>query len=119
MITDFDKIKKIAGHRATIVCVNGCCYGQDGQPQKLKGYLKLCGQDFWSLISNEPTLYQEIIVPLGYEAKTRCDEFQFAYDKVLNRFTRDFMNEFCLPAGDIDWPKLLQMNSGTKSNWQP
>ncbi len=119
MISDFDRIKRIAGHRAQIVCVNGCCYGQDGQPEKEKGYLKLCGQDFWHLISDEPTLYQELVEPLGYQARNRCDEFNEAYGKVLTRFTREFTDEFCLADGGINWHQLLELNSGSKGAWQP
>lgn len=119
MVSDFNRIKQIAGHRAHIVCVNGCCYGQDGTPHKEKGYLKLCGQDFWHLISNEPTLYQAIVEPLGHQARIRCDEFNDAYGRVLTRFTRDFTDLFCLPDGGIDWKKILELNSGSKGSWQP
>ncbi len=119
MISNFDRVKRVAGHRAKIVCVNGCCYGQDGRPHKEKGYLKLCGQDFWFLISNEPALYQEIVEPLGYQARMRCDEFNDAYGRVLTRFTRSFTDEFCLPDGAIDWGKLLELNSASKGGWEP
>ena len=117
MISDFDRVKRIAGHRAQVVCVNGCCYGQDGNPHKEKGYLKLCGQDFWSLISNEPAMYQEIVEPLGYQARIRCDEFNEAYGRVITRFTRSFTDEFCARNGEINWCKLLELNSASKGGW--
>lgn len=117
MISDFDRIKRIAGHRAQIVCVNGCCYGQDGSPNKGKGYLKLCGQDFWTLISNDPALYQEIVEPLGYQARLRCDEFNEAYGRVITRFTHSFTDDFCESDGAINWLKLLELNSASKGGW--
>ena len=117
MISDFDRIKKIAGHRAKVVCVNGCCYGQDKNPNKEKGYLKLCGQDFWHLISDEPTMYKEIVEPVGYQARARCDEFNEAYGRVITNFTRDFTADFCTAEGAIDWGKLLELNSISKSGW--
>jgi len=119
MVTDFDRIKRIAGHRASIVCVNGCCYGQDGTPHKEKGYLKLCGQDFWFLISGEHNMYKEVIEPLGFQARMRCDEFNEAYGRVLTRFTQNFTEHFCLEDGALDWDKLVELNSASKSNWQP
>lgn len=36
--------------RKKVVAINGCCFGKDRKPDK-KGYLKLCGQKFWELIS--------------------------------------------------------------------
>lgn len=119
MITDFDRIKRIAGHRATIVCINGCCYGQDGRPHKEKGFLKLCGQDFWNLISGEQEMYKEIIEPLGFQARLRCDEFTEAYGRVLTCFTQDFTKHYCLEDGALDWNKLVEINSKSKSGWQP
>lgn len=119
MVLNFDRIKRVAGHRAQIVCVNGCCYGQDGAPAKEKGYLKLCGQDFWYLISDEQDMYQEIVEPLGYQARIRCDEFNEAYGRVLNKFTLGFIEDFCTRSGAIDWNKLLELNSGSKGGWQP
>jgi hypothetical protein len=119
MASDFDRIKRIAGHRAHITCVNGCCYGQDGTPLKKKGYLKLCGQHFWTLISGEEEIYKEIVEPLGYQARSRCDTFNEAYGKVLTLFTQNFTKEFCLADGSIDWHKALELNSKSKSGWSP
>lgn len=119
MILNFDRVKRVAGHRAQVVCVNGCCYGKDSRPAKAKGYLKLCGQDFWYLISGELAMYQEIVEPLGFQARIRCDEFTEAYGRVLTQFTQSFTSEFCQTNGAIDWNKLLELNSGSKRGWQP
>jgi len=120
MIANFERVRRITGHRARLVCVNGCCYGRDATPHKEKGdYLKLCGQDFWSLISGEEKMYQEIVEPLGFQARQRCDEFHEAYGRVLTRFTQSFTEGFCTPAGAIDWDRLLELNSASKTPWQP
>lgn len=71
MVDNFKKAKKIlrtSDSKIYIRAVNGCCYGRDKNPDKGE-YLKLCGQDFWSFISNVDTLYTEIIKPIGFEAK--------------------------------------------------
>lgn len=120
MIANFDRVRRVAGSRAQLVCVNGCCYGKDASPRKERGgYLKLCGQDFWSLISGEADLYQAIVEPLGSEAHTRCDEFAAAYGRIKTGFTAAFTRDFCKPDFSIDWNRLLAFNSGSKNPWQP
>lgn len=93
--------------------VNGCCYGTDNKPDK-GDYFKYCGQVFWEFISDNSDLYTEIIEPLGYRAKQRNEEFENSYSQMINIFTRDFANEFCLANGSIDWNKLVEFNSGKK-----
>lgn len=120
MTSNFDRIKKVAAQqKVQLVCVNGCCYGQDGVPIKVQGYQKLCGQDFWYLISDEVDMYKEIVEPLGYQARIRCDEFSEAYGRVLTRFTHSFTEEFCTESGAIDWNRLVELNSASKSGWKP
>jgi hypothetical protein len=54
-------------------------------------------------------------VPLGHKAKERNDEFMEAYSQIINKFTLDFMNEFCID-GKVDWKKLVKFNSGKKQS---
>lgn len=63
-------------------------------------------------------MYQEIVEPLGHQAKIRCDEFNEAYGRVITRFTHTFTNDFCKLDGAIDWNKLLEVNSASKGGWQ-
>ncbi len=114
MKADFITAKKTlrtSNSKLHIEAVNGCCYGKDNHPDK-GDYYKFCGQRFWEFISNDPQLYTEIIIPLGYKAKEKNDAFLDSYNKTINQFTRSFLNKFCLPNGDIDWIKLLEFNSG-------
>lgn len=89
--------------------VNGCCYGKEPVPEK-EEYAKLCGQEFWHFISGSPTLYQEIIEPLGQDAKAKNDRFNDAYAQLINRFTREFADKFCT-ENKIDWEKIVRFNS--------
>ena len=41
-------------------------------------------------------------------------EFMVAYAQIINKFTLDFMNEFCID-GKVDWKKLEKFNSGKES----
>jgi hypothetical protein len=116
MIADFKTAKKTlrtSNSQLTVTPVNGCCYGQDSHPDK-GDYFKYCGQEFWSFISGNESLYLEIIEPLGYKAHERNDEFQKSYNQMINKFTREFANEFCSVDGEIDWRKLVKFNSEKK-----
>ena len=106
----FKQARRIYGQSKHLIAVNGCCYGRDAKPEK-GDYQKLCGQSFWEVISGEATMYQDIIEPLGHQAKARNEAFLGAYAKVINRFSAGFIAEFCQPDGAIDWPELVAFNS--------
>jgi len=93
-----------------LIAINGCCYGRDTRPNK-GDYHKLCGQPFWELISGDASMYQTIIEPLGCRAKERNEEFELEYAKACNRFTAQFILDFCRSDGAIDWNKLVAFNS--------
>jgi len=103
------KTLRTSNSKLSIVCINGCCYGRDNVDKGV--YLKYCGQRFWEFISGSPSLYTEIIEPLGYKAKERTDDFQKAYSERINKFTLEFGKQFCDTKGSIDWEKLVRFNS--------
>jgi len=114
MRDDFRKAKKTlrtSKCREHIEAINGCCYGQDNCPDK-GDYQKLCGQRFWELISGSSDVYTDIIEPLGHQAKQRNDEFLQAYAVIVNKFTQEFMSNFC-DDGAINWKRLVQFNSAS------
>jgi hypothetical protein len=113
MVDNFKQAKRIlrtGNKKANIQAVNGCCYGRENQPDK-GDYLKLCGQEFWDFISGNDRLFVDIVEPLGYRAKERNEEFYAEYSRILNLFTQEFMDDFCV-NGRIDWDKLVRFNSG-------
>ena len=117
MISDFKVAKKTlrtSDSKLNIVAINGCCYGQDNNPDK-GDYFKYCGQEFWEFISGNPNLYIEIIEPLGYKAKEKNEEFVNLYAQMINKFTREFSNNFCDEKGEINWEKLVKFNSEKKT----
>jgi hypothetical protein len=115
MRDDFRKAKRILGTNTAsspnVVAVNGCCYGKENSPDK-GDYLKYCGQRFWSFISGNESLYTDIIEPLGYKAKDKNEQFMEEYSKVVNKFSREFLEMFCDTTGAIHWNKVIQFNSG-------
>lgn len=115
MIINFDNARTILQEQypnLEIIAVNGCSYGRDANHSKRDStYWKLCGQDFWRFMSGNDDLYIDIIEPLGHQAKQQDEDFQEAYAKIINRFTLQFAQEYCLPDGAIDWEKLVQLVS--------
>ena len=118
MRDNFSKAKRILGtnvySQINIVAVNGCCYGRDNRPDK-GDYFKLCGQQFWSFISGNDSLYTEIIEPLGHKAKEKNEQFLIEYCKVVNKFTGEFIQDFCDWEGQILWEKIVQFNSSDET----
>ena len=110
---NFRKAKRILRTNtssANVVAVNGCCYGRDRRPDKGE-YLKLCGQKFWEFISGDNNLYTEIIEPLGHQAKEKNKRFMDEYDKVVNKFTAEFVGTFCDAEGNMLWEEIVKFNS--------
>jgi hypothetical protein len=116
MKSDFNTAQKTlrtSNSKVNIVSVNGCCYGKDDKPDK-GDYHKYCGQRFWEFISGNPQLYIDIIEPLGHTAQDRNDDFLKSYAQMINKFTKEFSNKFCLSNGTIDWEKIVIHNSSKK-----
>lgn len=113
MRSDFktaQKTLRTSNSKLNIAAVNGCCYGRDRNPDK-GDYFKYCGQKFWEFISADTELFTNIIEPIGYRAKERNDDFLQSYSQMINKFTKEFADTFCLNNGSIDWNKLVTFNS--------
>ncbi len=121
MELDFTKAIKVYKtnnpHGIEVVAINGCCYGRDDKPEKGK-YQKLCGQRFWEFLSGDPDMYQAIVEPIGHDARTRNDEFQKNYEKLIDQFMIVVMNEF-YSDGALDWSKIVQFNSAKGAVLRP
>jgi len=91
--------------------VLGICYGKT-RTSYLRGYLKVVGQNFWYLISENKTLYTDIVEPVGYRAKEHNEAFLQERSRVINRLTKQFIDRFCRTDGAIDWVRLVEFSSG-------
>lgn len=117
MIADFKTAKKTlrtSNSQLHIVAVNGCCYGKEKNYDK-GDYFKYCGQQFWEFISGDENLYIDIIEPLGFKAKEKSDEFMQSYTQMINKFTGEFIQTYCLSSGEIDWKKIVHYNSAKEA----
>lgn len=102
---------KQARRSPNVQAVLGICYGKT-KTRYLRGYLKVVGQNFWYLISENEDLYTDIIEPIGYRAREHNDRFEEEKTHVVNLLSCQFVKHFCSPSGAIDWPKLVEFNSG-------
>lgn len=112
---DFKQAMKIlhtSRNEVKVEAINGCCYGRSFSDKGF--YKKICGQKFWELISGRENLYLEIIKPLATDAKKKTEEFGKEYSAKLNLFIKDFIREYCLEDGSVDWEKIVKMNSEKK-----
>ncbi|HEW79834.1 MAG TPA: cytosolic protein [Phycisphaerales bacterium] len=104
------KVLKQSNRMLNVQPVLGICYGKV-KTSYLRGYLKVVGQNFWYLISEDENLYTDIIEPLGYRAKQHNAKFMKQKSKIINLFTQEFLADFC-DDGLINWKKLVEFNSG-------
>lgn len=104
-------LKSVSGDKE-IVAVNGCMYGKDNVPFKVNkkdkelNYYKMCGQEFWELISGDDQLYKKLIQPLDKEAKKRDETFKELYVSKINEMTKDIVELF-YTKNNLDWDKVI------------
>jgi len=102
---------KQSSYSKNVQSVLGICYGKT-RTSFLHSYVKVVGQNFWYLISGNKELYKEIIEPIGYRAKVHNESFFLEKNRVVNRFTKLFLENYCNELGDINWNELVEFNSG-------
>ncbi|MBN2315919.1 MAG: hypothetical protein JXM79_18475 [Sedimentisphaerales bacterium] len=108
------KVLRQSKHTTNVLPVLGICYGKV-KTSHVRGYLKVVGQNFWYLLSEDENLYTDIIEPLGHRAKQHNAKFMRQKSKIINLFTQQFLAEFC-DQGIIGWKKLVEFNSGNLGN---
>lgn len=88
-------------------------YGTKTKPSSGKRiYRESAGQAFWEEITGDPDFYLKLIRLMKDIPMKRKEEHKSAWDAALNRFTKEFIEDFCFQDGHIDWEKLTQFSSG-------
>jgi len=95
----------------------GHCYGQlSTEPSKSRIYRDRSGQEFWYEITGDKNFYLKLIELMNDDViNTHKHDYKDAWEQAVNRYLREFTNDFCLESGAINWEKLVQFNSGSKS----
>ncbi len=109
---DAERRLRQSAHVNVVQKVLGICYGKARSVITNDGYIKVVGQNFWTLISNNKNLYIDIVEPLGYHAREHNAAFLNQKDAIINNLTAQFIQKFCDSNGVIDWGKVIQANSG-------
>lgn len=111
---DFDRavaeVQALVDSDIGVQAVLGICYGKT-RTSPWRKHLKIVGQNFWYLISNNEQLYTEIVEPIGYEAQHHNTVFLEQKAQVINQLTQTLITDFCID-GVIDWEKIVRLNSG-------
>ncbi len=90
----------------------GYGYGQKhSDPAKGRNYRERSGQAFWEEMTADPEFYLKLIrLMKDYPSRHRL-LYQDEWNKAVNRFEKEFLEDFSTPSGDIDWEKLVRFNS--------
>lgn len=105
-------VLRTSGNRLQVECVCGCCYGRKNAYKEKLEIQQYCGEMFWTLISDCPTLYKDIIEPLATDAKKHNDSYQEEYNKMITKINCAFVQDFCSSeTGEINWNKIIELNS--------
>lgn len=112
MRTDFRRAIQVArqGNRDLVVqAVNGCCYGKTSSD---KGdYRKVCGAAFWELISGEADLFARLSHALAAAA---ANGYTAQITRLTTSVAAELERDWCDPEGELDWAKIVAMNSGAE-----
>lgn len=103
------RVYRTSGNKLPFAAIEGCCYGKVHSEKN--SHTKICGQEFWEFISGSSTLYTDIIEPLGTDATAKNEEYKKKYDQKITLFTCEFSKEYCDGQGNINWNKIVEMNS--------
>lgn len=95
--------------------VVGFAYGnRSAPPSGKRNFRSVAGQAFWEEISGDPDLYKKIFAVLAEKADAHNNEYQKAYTELVSKLISEFESEFATAEKQIDWDKLLELNSGKR-----
>ncbi len=106
------RLLKLQKHFDAIV---GYCYGnKKSKPGDRWVFRELAGQAFWERLTGEPGFYIRILDAMQARPKLHKERFNEEWGKAVNRFTGEFIQNYCHPDGGINWRALLVFNSGLR-----
>ena len=86
-------------------------YGHRNRGNETLIYRDSSGQVFWREMTGDPDFYLKLIALMKDEPANHRQEYQPKWDATINRFTAEFIRDFCLDDGSIDWEKLVRFVS--------
>lgn len=83
-------------------------YGKKNNKPKNKIYRNASGQAFWTELTGDSDFYLKLIRLMHDEPQKHKTTYKKAWDSAVNRFTADFIKEFCNEDGSIDWEEIVK-----------
>jgi len=94
----------------------GHAYGRlKTEPSKDRIYRDRSGQAFWTKITDDPDFYLKLMRLMKNAPTKHKEEYTPIWDSTVNRFTAEFIKDFCFRDGSIDWEKLVRFVSEEKA----
>ena len=109
--TQARRIFQQGGYSQMVRAIEGCCYGQTSRMFNQGDYQKLCGREFWQLISGSRVMYQVVLELIAEASKDNGRTYNHEYDEAIMRITEELSSIYMDLNGDIDWSKILEKNS--------
>ena len=109
--TQARRIFQQGGYSQMVRAIEGCCYGQTSRMFNQGDYQKLCGREFWQLISGSRVMYQVVLDLIAEASKDNGRTYNHEYDEAIMRITEELSSIYMDLNGDIDWSKILEKNS--------
>lgn len=75
-------------------------------------YRDSSGQAFWKEITGDEDFYLKLIRLMRDAPLEHRQQYAPQWDATVNKFTAEFIRDFCFPDGNIDWEKLAHLVSG-------
>lgn len=93
--------------------VMGYGYGRCNTPATAKHpYRQIAGQVLWEELTGDSDFYLKLIRLMKDYPQKHRQLYKAEWDKAVNRFEREFLLNFSTPAGEIDWERFVEFNSG-------
>jgi hypothetical protein len=91
-----------------------------GRKNKSKGnFREIAGQTLWEELTGDPEFYLKLIDLMDHRPQEHRPTYEEEFGKAMNRFVREFTEEFCTEDGSIRWEELVKFNSGKESPKRP
>ncbi len=90
----------------------GQAYGQQNkEPTDNSRFRRRSGQAFWEEITGDSDFYLKLVRMMRDVPERNHHEYRQRWDEAVNRFSSEFMMDFCSKEGEVDWEKLVEFSS--------
>lgn len=112
-ITDFNSLRsrlyKI--HKEFDPVVGHCYRRLNRKPSESRIFRDISGKTFWTEITGDPDFYLKLVRLMKDEPQKHKEEYMKVFNAAVNRFTKEFIKDFCFSNGYVDWEKLVKFVS--------